>query len=269
MKELIFIDGDKTDGPLNRSLFYGEGLFETFRWKGRMPEYISEHINRMRNGSRFLKIPFPDEGHILEKIEKSVKKSALADLHVKIALLSKGDGVFFKDPRESSVLVITMPYVQAQENVTVRVATQKRNSDSPLVKYKTFNYLDNIIARREAIGTGFDDAVFLNVNDNLTEATSSNLFWVKEASLFTPSVDSGLLPGITREVVLNTAVQLGYKINCGQFEISSLLNSDFAFLTNSLRGTSCIGRINEKTMPNIPHAYSGIKNALFEKFKWI
>ncbi|MGI9534502.1 MAG: aminotransferase class IV [Thermodesulfobacteriota bacterium] len=268
MDELILIDGNRVKEPLTRSLFYGEGLFETFRWKGRLPAFYSEHINRLKNGSELLRIPFPDDAYITEKIEEAVESSILDDLYVKIALISKGDRIFFKNPDESALLVMTREFIDTEENVDVCVATLRRNQDSLLLKYKTFNYLENIIGRREALEKGFDDAIFLNTNNDLTEATSSNIFWARGKDLFTPVVDSGLLPGITRKIILEIANDLGYKINSRKFDLSYLLNSDFAFLTNSLIGMRYISKVNKQMMPPEPISYSKIKNALIEKLKW-
>ncbi len=270
MDERTFINGKKANDRPTRSLFYGEGLFETFRWNKKKPEYISEHIRRLRDGSRFFKIPFPSEEYIIEKTEEAVVRSGglLKDLYVKTALISKGDCVFFKDPSGSSLLVMTKPYIEASENVSVCIASQRRNQRSVLLKHKTFNYLENVISRREAMEKGFDDAIFLNTDGDLTEATSSNLFWVKGMNFFTPSVESGILPGITREVTLNIARRLGYKTHYGRFVLSSLLNSDFAFLTNSLRGASLVSKIGEKVMSSKPDGYAEIKNTLFRSLNW-
>ncbi len=271
MEELTFIDGRKADKLPPRSLFYGEGLFETFRWNGKKPEYISSHIGRLKNSSRAFKIPFPySEDHVIERVKKAVAESGglSGDFYVKIALVSKGPSVFFENPSGSSLLVIIKPYTQPGENVSVCVASQRRNQSSVLLRHKTFNYLENIVSRREAVDRGFDDAVFLNTDDVLTEATSSNLFWAKGKDLFTPAVEAGVLPGITREAALNVAGSLDYRIRCGNFTLSSLLSSDFAFLTNSLRGTSLISKVDERVILSRSEGYIEIKNALLGKLKW-
>lgn len=271
MDALTFIDGRKADKLPPRSLFYGEGLFETFRWHGKRPEHVSSHISRLRDSSRVFKIPFPySEDHVIDRVKKAVAESGglSGDFYVKIALVSKGTSVFFETPSGSSLLVITKPYTQPGENVSVCVASQRRNQSSVLLQHKTFNYMENIVSRREAVDRGFDDAVFLNTNGDLTEATSSNLFWVKEKDLFTPAVEAGLLPGITRGIALNVAKTLNYKIHRGNFTLSSLLSSDFAFLTNSLRGMSLISKVDEQVISSRLEGYAEIKNALLGKLKW-
>lgn len=268
MKELIFIDGIEVKEPLTRSLFYGEGVFETFRWNGEPPRYLEKHLKRLKSGSELLKIPLPGYEEIFRQIVDTVKISGGKDLYVKIALISKGARIFFKNPDESSLLVMTRDYLGGKDSVTVCVTSQKRNPDSILIRHKTFNYLENIIGRREAIEKGYDEGLFLNTNDDLTEATSSNLFWVRGKDLFTPAPESGLLPGITRELVIDIAGELGFKINSRKFDLSYLLNSDFAFLTNSLMGMTYIEKVNKQMMPLVNSDYNIIKESLFAKLGW-
>ena len=98
MDELILIDGNKIEEPLTRSLFYGEGIFETFRWKEKIPTHFNRHLERLRKGSELLRIPIPAAEEIINQIERAVSLSNSNDLYVKIALISKGDRIFFKKP---------------------------------------------------------------------------------------------------------------------------------------------------------------------------
>ena len=269
MDELILIDGNVVDEPLTRSLFFGEGVFETFRWKNQLPRHFNKHLERLRKGSELLRIPMPRNEEILTSLDRAVSLSNSEDLYIKIALISKGDRVFFKNPDESSLLVMTRDYLKTKETVSVCVISQKRNPESVLIRHKTFNYLENIIGRREAIERGYDEGLFLNTNDDLTEATSSNLFWARGKDLFTPATESGLLPGITREIVIETAEKLGFKINARKFDLSYLLNSDFAFLSNSLIGMTYVDKVNKQTMPKESKNYESIRNELFMELGWL
>jgi len=269
MEELIIIDGYKVDEPLTRSLFFGEGVFETFRWNGQLPVHLNKHLERLRKGSELLRIPFPALETILKQIQYAVSVSDSNDLYIKLALISKGDRIFFKTPDESSLLVMTREYIKSGDTVSVCVLSQKRNPESLLIRHKTFNYLDNIIGRREAIDKGYGEGLFLNTNDDLTEATSSNLFWARGKDLFTPATESGILPGITRQVIIEIAEKLGFKINARKFDLSYLLNSDFAFLTNALIGMTYIEKVNKQMMPNINNNYLNIREKLFIELGWL
>ena len=269
MEELICIDGNKVNEPLTRSLFYGEGVFETFRCNGQLPVHFNKHLERLRNGSELLRIPFPAKEAILKQIDYAVSLSASNDLYMKLALISKGNRIFFNTPDESSLLVMTRDYIKSSDTVSVCVLSQKRNPESILIRHKTFNYLENIIGRREAIDKGYGEGLFLNTNDDLSEATSSNLFWARGKDLFTPAIESGLLPGITREVIIENAEKLGFKINARKFDLSYLLNSDFAFLTNSLNGMTYIEKVNKQMMPVINQNYLNIREKLYIELGWL
>lgn len=269
MDELILIDGNIVKEPLTRSLFFGEGVFETFRWNNQLPSHFNKHLERLRNGSELLRIPIPARETILKQIDYAVSLSDTNDLYIKLALISKGDRIFFKTPDESSLLVMTRDYIQSRDIVSICVLSHKRNPESILIRHKTFNYLENIIGRREAIEKGYDEGLFLNTNDDLTEATSSNIFWARGKDLFTPAAESGLLPGITREIIIEIAKNLGYKINARKFDLSYLLNSDFAFLTNSLIGMNYIEKVNKQVMPQINKNYINIREELFIKLGWL
>ena len=90
MDELILIDGNVVDEPLTRSLFFGEGVFETFRWKNQLPRHFNKHLERLRKGSELLRIPMPRNEEILTSLDRAVSLSNSEDLYIKIALISKG-----------------------------------------------------------------------------------------------------------------------------------------------------------------------------------
>lgn len=113
-------------------------------------------------------------------------------------------------------------------------ATYRRNSQSPLSQLKTANYLENILARQEAKRAGADEALLLNEKGILAEASMSNLFLVKDGALMTPDLASGILPGITRGVVLEIAAKLGIKAVETEIPPKTISKADEAFLTNSL-----------------------------------
>ena len=114
------------------------------------------------------------------------------------------------------------------------VSSIHRNSQSLLSRIKSTNYLESIIARQEARMAGFDEALFFNEKGFLTEASMSNVFLVTKGVLRTPRLASGVLPGITRETVLQLTIQLGlYNIE-SDINLDELYQAEEAFLTNSL-----------------------------------
>lgn len=270
MKELIFIDGKPFDRsfPL-RSLFYGEGLFETFRWRTVPPVFWNKHIERMRKGAGVLEIPFPEPKYIKETVEKAVLDSNISDAYVKICLLSQGDSVFYEKASGSLLLVIVKEYQPLKEPLKAHFSYFTRNSSSPLIRLKSLNYLENILAKREVMKSGFDEAIFLNERGDITEGAASNIFWLKKGTLITPSLECGLLPGVIREVVIDIAREIGIEVSEGRFNLNDLISSQTAFFTNSLLGAVSISQVNEfKSFLNTQEFLS-IQTALLNKLGWI
>jgi len=110
----------------------------------------------------------------------------------------------------------------------------RRNSQSPLSRIKSISYLNNLLAHSEAIAAGADEAILLNERGFVAECSTSNIFLVVEGRLLTPSEESGILPGVTREVVVELAHGLGIAAAVGEIPSANLLSAEEAFLTNSV-----------------------------------
>lgn len=268
--EIIFLDGEplKEKIPL-RSLLYGEGVFETFRWKGSPPVYLDKHIDRMEIGSEFLSIPFPGKRRIKTAVEEAVKTSKIADAYVKVCLLSSGGMKFHERAKEGCVLVIVREYEPQKENMRAHVVQMRRTSSSPLLRVKSVNYLENVLARREAMEKCYDEAIFLNERGEVTEGSSTNIFWVKKEVLHTPAVECGLLPGITREALISLAPKMGLNVVEGRFRLDEVISSDCVFLTNSLVGMVALTCVDKTDVKLDEKMFAKLRIALFKKLRWI
>jgi branched-subunit amino acid aminotransferase/4-amino-4-deoxychorismate lyase len=113
---------------------------------------------------------------------------------------------------------------------------------------KSLNYLDSLLARREAKAAGADEAIVLNEEGFLAEGSMSNIFLVSGNTLHTPSEDSGTLPGITREVVLELALSLGMEAIKRKIALEELLQADEAFFTSSLIEIMPLTHVDEQSI---------------------
>ncbi len=269
MKEFIFLDGKplKQKLPL-RSLFYGEGLFETFRWPGSPPVFLKKHIDRMKRGSEFLKIPFPAEQNMKNALDDSVNKSGVKDAYVKLCVLCAGPSKFYKLANEVQVLVMVKEYAPPNKYVRAHVVPFKRISSSPLSRIKSINYLENMLARREAERRGYGEAIFLNERGEVAEGSSTNIFWVKRGVLYTPALECGLLPGITREALISLAPELDLELKEGKFNLNEIFASQGAFFTNSLIGIAAITEIDETELTVDGALFGRLRNSLFRRLGW-
>ena len=173
----LYVNGRKFKGALPlRALFYGEGLFETFRHRGGLPVYFGRHIERIKMGASVLGVPWPEQEFLESKAEEAALDAGIDDAYMKICLLSGGEGQFYGSADSSTVLISLKPYTAYPDSVSICASSIHRNSSSPLSRIKTLNYLDNILARREALDSGCDDALVLNERSFIAEGTASNVF---------------------------------------------------------------------------------------------
>jgi 4-amino-4-deoxychorismate lyase len=269
MKEFIFIDGRPFEEkfPL-RSLFYGEGVFETFRWKSHPPVFWNKHIERMKKGAEVLGIPFPKVENIRESVENALLESEISDAYVKICLLSHGIPIFYGTSQEYSLLVVVREYQSPKELIKAHVSSFRRSSTSPILGLKSLNYLENILARREAMGLGFDEAIFLNEKGEITEGSTSNIFWLGDGVLFTPSLECGLLPGVIRGALIELAREIGIEVREGRFDLYSLTSSRGGFFTNSLIGAVAVSQVDGVKLSTDSQNFKRVKTALLEILGW-
>lgn len=270
MIEHVYIDGGKVSNDLPlRSIFYGEGVFETFRYKNKLPVLFNEHMSRMKKGAGFLKIPFPSKDYMLNLVEKALDDSGIDDAYVKICLLSSGNSLFSSNATSSQVLVIIKQYAPSSSTLRLTINSVNTISNNPLRAIKSMNYLDNIIARREALDLGLDESLFINERGEVVECSVSNIFWYQNGTLYTPSEKCGCLPGTTRNFILSLNIaNQDIEIISGEFSLDDLLASEFIFVTNSLMGLTPVVEIDGNAYGADHKVFYMIQNILNEKLGW-
>jgi len=246
MSQIVYLNGSLVPysqaniSALDYGFLYGFGLFETMRaYKGRVFR-LDKHLSRLLCSAEELGIsigPLELKGAVMDTLQAN----KLSDARLRITV-SIGEGGMTPDPSEykkPTVLVMAehyKPYPQKvyQKGFSAIVSSIRRNSQSPLSQLKSTNYLESMLARQEARAAGVDEALCLNEKGFLAEASMSNIFLVAEGTLKTPGLDSGILPGITRETVLELASQLGISTLEHNIMLDELFQAQEAFLTNSL-----------------------------------
>lgn len=227
---------------LERGILFGDGIFETVRaYRGR-PFRLDRHLARLREGCQVLRLTgIPGDVEIEQAIEELCRENVGGgDAYVRITVT----GGRFDGTRNlirslpPNIMVVVTPFAGYSDEVYQRglrmgVSSVRRNEASPLTRIKTTNYLDTLYARQEALDRAFDDAILLNTYGYLAEGCTSNLFFVRGGRLCTPSLDCGILPGITREAVLELCRDLGIATEEGIYSLTELLSAEEALLTMS------------------------------------
>lgn len=194
---------DATD----RGVLLGDGLFETLAVVNGKPLRLDRHLARLWESAQRLGMKLPYARADIDAAINDVAKSAAVDMGCARITLLRGDGPRGVLPPQNTpgtlLITVTTGVVGAATPMRAIVASStRRNEFSPASAMKTTNYLDAIIARREAAEAGVDDAIMLNTHGMVAEATAANVFCVIGGDLVTPPVSDGALPGIMREQIM-------------------------------------------------------------------
>ena len=230
----------------DHGFLYGDGVYETIRSYGRRIFMRDQHLARLRRSADAIGLTIPIPVHqwpalLHEAMTRNDVGHEHTDAYLRITI-SRGAGDIGLDPALCpipTVVVMAKPLrppspEQYRHGVNLIVANTRRNLPSALSpQIKATNFLNNILAKREAIAAGAFDSILLNWESHLTECTISNLFFVRVGTLCTPALACGLLDGITRDVVLTLAQEATIPIDEGRFGIETIYTADECFLTNT------------------------------------
>jgi branched-subunit amino acid aminotransferase/4-amino-4-deoxychorismate lyase len=230
----------------NRTLSFGEGLFETFRvYKGRRLAFVKNHLERMAEGCRFFGLPFSREKAIeaLKRCLEEIPHNAEARL--RLNLESYGDRFVEKTSFQATWEPLEEVGTKQGRGVTLGFAPFQRFSRSPLVRFKTASYLENICVFNWARQKGFFDALFTNERGEITEGSISNVFFLDKDQIITPPTDAGLLPGVTRKQVIKVAKTMGLPLAESTVTPKDLNRFDGVFVTNSVVEILAVGTVGD------------------------
>ena len=227
---------------MNRTLHFGEGLFETILWRGENDK-LHLHYERLSGSANFLGIPCPSYGEFLERIRTAVGGDG-SRKYVKFLLYSAGGRRYWEEPEGYEVEVIVDEPPPIPESVSLCFSGMRVHSSDPLRRYKTTSYLFNVLVKRDAIGRGFHDGIILNEEDLITECSSSNLLLVKGSRLITPAREVGLLWGTTLEYLRRRTDIVEERL-----KPENLFECEGVFILNSLIGAVPVQGIEGSRIP--------------------
>lgn len=241
----------------DHGLLYGDGVFEGVRLRNGALYRIDEHLARLRNSSRFLdlKLQF-DEPAILDGIAGTATANGLDDAHVRV-IHTRGVGLPGLDPRRcsrTSLLILTYPFppLLGSEPIALIVSSVIRKAPRSVdAAVKSLNYLDGILAKMQANAAGAGDALMLDAQGYVAEATGTNVFCVTGGVLRTPTLTAAL-PGITRKTVLDLAEADGIPTRVEVLTPGELYLADEVFLTGTAAGIVPIDSIDGRPLPDAP-----------------
>ncbi|MCA0758360.1 aminodeoxychorismate lyase [Paenibacillus sp. N4] len=240
----------------DHGFLYGLGLFETFRTYNGRPYLLDRHMNRLLNGCDQLGIRYSFERDRLTGLLKELlSANTLEDGYVRLTVsageaglgLPAGD---YNRPNEL-VLVKELPPLHLMDKLPgkeLRLLRTRRNTPEGEIRFKSLHYMNNIIAKRELLaGTASPGAEGLMLSGEgwLAEGIVSNLFFAKDGVIHTPSIQTGILPGITRGRVIELGREAGFELREGLFVWEQLLEADEIWLTNSIQELVPVTELSE------------------------
>lgn len=248
----IWLDGDIVDeadakiSVFDHGVLYGDGIFEGIRfYEGRVFR-LEEHIERLFMSAKvlLLKMPWTLE-EICQATLEAIRANGLTDGYVRL-VVTRGVGDLglnpYLCPKPSMFIIastISLYPIELYENglEVVTCATRRPTPGSLSPQVKSLNYLNNVMAKIEALKTGAKEALMLNEQGYVAECTGDNVFIVKKGEVITPPVSDGSLDGITRQVIFELCEEIGITIREATMSRYDVFTADEAFLTGTAAET--------------------------------
>lgn len=248
MAQSIYINGDyfsRDDAKVSvydHGLLYGDGVFEGMRIYSGTVFRLKEHLDRLWESARAIALDIPiSESEMAAAVDETVKRNSLTDGYIRL-VVTRGGNQLGLDPfrcDNPQVIIIAdkislYPEEHYTKGLDLVTASTIRNHPAALSpRVKSLNYLNNIMAKIEGLRAGCVEALMLNHKGEVAECTGDNIFAVKRGVLSTPPIDAGILEGITRNAVIEIAINAGIEVREQTMTRHDLFIADECFLTGS------------------------------------
>jgi branched-chain amino acid aminotransferase len=258
----FFVDGElvpaaeATVSVRDRGFMYGDAAFETMRSYGGTVFRWDAHWDRLEATCETLSIPLPgSRADLYERVSETLAANDLREASVRLSITRGADhrGLTPPDDPDPTVVIQVSPLPRGgvegdsawDDPEVLQTVKRKRVPDESIPSdAKTHNYLNGILARLETRVSDADEALVLDADGNVAEAATANVWFVDDNALRTPSLDGPILPGVTRDVVLDLAAEEGIPVEEETYAPDDVRDADEAFLTSSIREIRPIERLD-------------------------
>lgn len=259
----IYLDGqlvDEADAKISvfdHGLLYGDGVFEGIRFYNRRVFRLEEHVRRLYDSARsiLLNIPLTPEEMVAATCA-TVRANGLTDGYIRL-VVTRGVGPMglspFKCPKASVIIIADTISLYSDEayahGLTMATcATRRPSHDILSPQVKSLNYLNNVMAKVEAIQAGAEEGLMLNDVGLVAECTGDNIFVIRDGALSTPPITAGALPGITRGVVIDIARELGLPLTERDLSRHDIYTCDECFLTGTAAEVIAATKLDQRVL---------------------
>ena len=256
---VVYLDGKFTErskavvSVFDHGLLYGDGIFEGIRAYNGSVFRLSEHIDRLYDSARSIRLQIPlTRRDLTEAVLKTLRRNQLRDAYIRL-VVTRGPGDLGVDPalcRRPTVFIIAEPMAsllgpREPKVVRMMVSSIRRDAvDATSHEVKSLNYMNSILAKIEANSAGADDAILLDHRGFVSEASVTNIFLVKGGRVATPSSAAGILHGITRDRIIRLCSDLGMGIEQRDITPFELATADEVFLVGTKSEILAVGSIS-------------------------
>lgn len=249
---------DAVVSVFDHGLLYGDGIYETMLAYNRVIFKLDEHLNRLYRSASLIGLKIPlDINRLKTALYETLVANDLMNAYVRLTV-SRGSGPIGLNPElcpEPTIIIMVQeskeyPGTLYEKGVNLIISETRRNlkeAINPLIK--SLNFLNNILAKIEAIKKNAYEAIMLNAHGQLTEATISNVFFIKDNILCTPSIECGILDGITRGTVIDLARRENIKVNEGKFTKEDIYSANEVFITNTSLEVMPVSKVDDTRYP--------------------
>lgn len=259
-------DTEATISPFDHGFLYGLGVFETFRVYKGFPFLLNDHLKRLQSAVDELGIHYQiNFEEVMEILQELMRLNKCLDDDVTVRLnISAGNGEVGKllqtyDKPNLLCFIRKAPSLNNNERDVVLLEIPRNTPEGPF-RLKSHHYLNNILGKREIKATPEKEGIFLTTNGFVAEGIVSNVFWVKNNTVYTPAVETGILNGITRQFVIKGLKKLGIIVKEGFYIKEQLLAAEEIILTNSTQEIVAVKKIDD-------HTFSGNEGIIVKKLR--
>jgi branched-chain amino acid aminotransferase len=244
----VYINGEyfeKSEAKISvfdHGLLYGDGVFEGIRSYDRLVFKLEDHIDRLYESSQGIMLDIPlSKKDMIKAVVETLKLNELDNAYIRL-VVTRGIGDLGLDPRKcktASIIIITdniklYPEKLYKEGLAIITVPTPRNMPEALnPQIKSLNYLNNIMAKIEALNSGYEEALMFTAHGYVAECTGDNIFIIKNNNLITPPAYLGILKGITRACVMDIAKKTGMTVREDVITRHNIFTADECFLTGT------------------------------------
>lgn len=256
--------------PFDHGFLYGTGFFETFRTYEGYVFLFQAHMDRLKSALSEYRIAMPyGEAEILAAVERLNDAAGESDGYFRLNISA---GVHDIGLAPDSYPTPNVILFRKDLPVTIRGVEKKavwletmRNDPESMVRHKSHNFLNNVRGRLELPSLKEMEGLFVTKEGFVAEGVTSNVFWVKDGKLFTPAIETGILPGTTRLFVMQVAESVGFTVCEGFYAKEDVENADELFVTNAVQELVPLASIGEVQLPGASGIYYKKLHNLYEQ----